>query len=123
MSAVPTVIPPARVRNARRTGFAAWAVLIVLHIVWHAWWRPPLHLPLTWALVISLLPLLLPLLALRQPARALLLIGMIALFYFCHGVSEAWTSLYARAPACVEVALTLLLIGAVGAAVQRRPRP
>lgn len=115
------LIPP-RVRNARRVGFAAWAALIVLHVVWHAWWRPPMHLPVTWALIIALLPLLLPLLALRTPTRALLLIGMVALFYFCHGVSEAWTSTYARLPALLEIVLTVVLIGSIGAAVQRRKR-
>lgn len=113
---------PARVRNARRVGFATWAALIVLHVIWHAWWRPPIHLPMMWALAIALVPLLLPLLALRMPARALLLIGMVALFYFCHGVSEAWTSTYARTPALLEIALTVVLISSIGAAVQRRER-
>jgi uncharacterized membrane protein len=67
--------------------------------------------------------LLVPRRALRRPPRALLLAGMLALFYFCHGVSEAWSAPATRILALVEVALSLLLIGALGAAVQRRKKP
>jgi uncharacterized membrane protein len=73
------------------------------------------------ALSIALVPLLLPLLALRNVRRALLWVGILALFYFCHGVAEAWSAPAERIPALLEIALTLLLIGTLGAGV-RRPR-
>lgn len=117
------VATPPRVRHARRIGFIAWAALIVLQLAWYAWLAPPAHLPVTAALGIALVPLLLPLLALHRPPRALLLAGMIALFYFCHGVSEAWTEPTVRGLALLEVALSLLLVGALGAAVQKRKKP
>lgn len=110
-------VGPARVRHARRTGFVAWAALVVLEIVWHAWGRTPLDAP---ALALAVVPLLLPLLALRRPARALLWAGIIALFYFVHGASEAWTTPAARVPALLEVVLSVILIGALGAGVQKR---
>jgi uncharacterized membrane protein len=115
--------PPLRVRRAQATGFVAWAALIVLQLLWHAWLAPPARMPVAVALGIAVVPLLLPLLALRRPPRALLLAGMLALFYFCHGVSEAWSAPATRILALVVVALSLLLIGALGAAVQRRKKP
>jgi uncharacterized membrane protein len=108
------------VRRAQATGFLAWAALIALQLLWHGWLVPPARMPVTVALAIAVIPLLLPLLALRRPPRALLLAGMLALFYFCHGVSEAWSAPAARSLALAEVALSLLLIGALGAAVQKR---
>jgi len=105
----------------QKLGLAAWASLAVLQLVWHAWLLPPRSLPVAWALAITLVPLLLPLAALRRPRRALLWVGILALFYFCHGVAEAWSSPAERTPATAEIALTLLLIGTLGAGV-RRPR-
>jgi uncharacterized membrane protein len=78
-------------------------------------------MPVPLALSIALVPLLLPLLALRNVRRALLWVGILALFYFCHGVAEAWSAPAERIPALLEIALTLLLIGTLGAGV-RRPR-
>jgi uncharacterized membrane protein len=114
---------PPRVRHARRIGFIAWGTLLVLQLAWYAWLAPPAHMPVAAALGIALVPLLLPALALRRPPRALLLAGMVALFYFCHGISEAWTNPAVRGLAFVEIALTLVLIGALGAAVQKRQKP
>jgi uncharacterized membrane protein len=82
---------------------------------------PPQSIPMLLVLAITVVPLLLPIAALRKPRRALLWVGILALFYFCHGVAEAWSSSVERALAIVEIALTLLLIGALGAGV-RRPR-
>lgn len=93
-------------------------MLIVLELVWHVGlvpFDPP-------AAALAIVPLLLPLLALRRPDRALLWVGIIALFYFAHGVSDAWTSPALRIPALIEVVLSAVLIGALGAGVQRRKR-
>ncbi|MEO7433804.1 MAG: DUF2069 domain-containing protein [Dokdonella sp.] len=91
-------------------GLVAWALLTLLQLVWHGWLAPS-----TVALVITLPPLLLPLLALRKGAgRALLWVGIAALFYFCHGISEAWSEPGVRGVALVETLLCVVLIGALG---------
>ncbi|MBN8923416.1 MAG: hypothetical protein BGP10_05390 [Rhodanobacter sp. 68-29] len=105
----------------QKLGLAAWAALAALQLLWHGWLQPSQSLPVAAVLAITVVPLLLPLAALRQPRRALLWVGILALFYFCHGVAEAWSAPPERALALAEIALTLLLIGALGAGV-RRPR-
>ncbi len=116
MTAAPV---PARVRHARHTGFAAWALLALLQVAWHGWWHPPAQ-DAALAVAVALVPLLLPLLAIKRPVRALLWAGILALFYFCHGVSEAWTVPAERVPALLEAALCVVLIVALGAGVQKR---
>jgi uncharacterized membrane protein len=105
-----------------RVGLVAWALLVVLQLVWHAWLVPPQHLPLTLVLALTVVPLLLPLFALRNVRRALLWVGILSLFYFSHGVAEAWSSASERWLAVAEVVLTVLLIAALGAGVKRKPR-
>ncbi|BBD79590.1 DUF2069 domain-containing protein [Aerosticca soli] len=107
--------------TVQRVGLAAWAALFALQILWHAWLAPPARLPVAFVLAITALPLLAPLLAIRRVQRALLWAGILSLCYFCHGVSEAWSDPATRTLALVEIALTLLLIGALGAGVRRRP--
>ncbi|HET8555232.1 MAG TPA: DUF2069 domain-containing protein [Rhodanobacteraceae bacterium] len=114
-----TVPLPGRVRHARRVGYATWILLAGLQVVWHAWWRPPAQEPML-AAIVALVPLLLPLLAIRRSSRALLWAGIIALFYFCHGISTAWTVPVERVPALLETLLSVILILALGAGVQKR---
>ncbi len=104
-----------------RIGLIAWALLVVLQFAWHAWLVPPQHMPMALLLAITVVPLLLPLFALRDVRRALLWVGILSLFYFCHGVSEAWSSAGERWLAIAEIVLTVLLIAALGAGVKRRP--
>jgi len=105
----------------QKLGLLAWALLALLQPAWHAWLFPSTVLPPWLAPTVALLPLLLPLLALRRVHRALLWVGILALFYFMHGVAEAWSNPAERWLAVAEIALTLLLIGTLGAGV-RRPR-
>ena len=105
----------------QKLGLAAWAALAALQLLWHGWLLPPQGMPVALVLAITVIPLLLPLAALRQPRRALLWVGILALFYFCHGVAEAWSAPVERTLAMAEITLTLLLIGMLGAGV-RRPR-
>ena len=105
----------------QRLGLFAWAALILLQVIWHAWLFPPQVMPIGLLLVLTVVPLLLPLLARRDPRRALLWVGILSLFYFCHGVAEAWSSAGERALALVEVVLTISLIAMLGAGVKRRP--
>lgn len=95
---------------AQRIGFVAWAALALLQVAWHAWLLPPATMPVAVALVIALLPLAVPLLYWRRPQKALLLAGMLGLFYFCHGVAEAWAAPRERALALIEVALVVVLV-------------
>jgi len=103
-----------------RAGLVAWALLVLLQLVWHAWLVPPQNMPMALLLAITVVPLLLPLFAIRDVRRALLWVGILSLFYFCHGVSEAWSSASERWLAVVEIALTVLLIAALGAGVKRK---
>jgi uncharacterized membrane protein len=104
-----------------RVGLVAWALLVLLQFAWHAWLVPPQSMPMTLALAIAVIPLLLPVFAIRDVRRALLWVGILSLFYFCHGVSEAWSSPGERWLAIAEIVLTVLLIAALGAGVKRRP--
>ncbi|MDE2086621.1 MAG: DUF2069 domain-containing protein [Xanthomonadaceae bacterium] len=105
----------------QKLGLAAWVALTALQMIWHGWLLPPQGMPVALVLAITVVPLLLPIAALRRPRRALLWVGILALFYFCHGVAEAWSSPVERTLAILEITLTLLLIGTLGAGV-RRPR-
>ena len=104
-----------------RVGLLAWAALVALQLAWHGWLAPPQSMPLWLLLTLTVLPLLLPLLAIRDVRRALLWVGTLSLFYFCHGVAEAWSAPAERWLALVEVALAVLLIGLLGTGVRRRP--
>jgi uncharacterized membrane protein len=95
---------------ARRIGMIAWAALALLQVIWHAWLLPPARMPTAVALAIALIPLALPLACWRHPQKALLAAGMVALFYFCHGVTEAWTVPAERTLACMEILLAVVLI-------------
>lgn len=103
----------------QRTGLFAWAGLLLVQGFWYTVY-PPVSIPTWVAFALTVPPLLLPLLSLPNVARALLWVGILALFYFCHGVSEAWSSTGDRWLAFIEIALTLLLIGSLGAGVRRR---
>jgi uncharacterized membrane protein len=103
-----------------RTGLVAWAALVALQCVWYAWLFPPQSMSVWVALAITVVPLLLPLLALGNVRRALLWVGILSLFYFCHGVAESWSSPQERWLALFEIVLTLLIIGALGAGVKRK---
>jgi uncharacterized membrane protein len=111
---------PLRLPREQRLGLFAWALLTVLQAIWHAWLFPPQTIPIGWVVALTVAPLLLPLSALRDARRALLWVGILSLFYFCHGVAEAWSSPAERGLAVFEIVLTLLLIGALGAGVKRK---
>ena len=106
--------------GTEKLGLCAWVALVALQPVWHAWCFPPQHMPVAALLALTVIPLLLPLLALRNPTRALLWVGILCLFYFCHGVAEAWSSPGQRWLALTEIILTLFLIGTLGAGVRRK---
>ncbi|HEV7778789.1 MAG TPA: DUF2069 domain-containing protein [Luteibacter sp.] len=108
------------VTRAECVGLVAWAALVVLQLAWYLWLFPPRTMPSGLVLAVTVVPLLLPLLALRNIQRALLWVGILSLFYFCHGIAEGWSSAEERWIALVEIVLTLLLIGTLGAGVKRK---
>jgi uncharacterized membrane protein len=103
-----------------RVGLVAWAMLVVLQLAWHGWLFPPQQMPMALVLAITVIPLLLPLFALRDVRRALLWVGILSLFYFCHGISEAWSAPGERWLGWIEIVLTVTLIGTLGAGVKRK---
>jgi uncharacterized membrane protein len=105
-----------------RIGRAAWLALLVLQVLWHGWLARPEHMPTWLVLAVTVIPLLLPFTALPDLRRALLWVGILSLFYFCHGVAEAWSLPQVKWLALAEIGLTLLLIVALGAGVKRKPR-
>jgi uncharacterized membrane protein len=101
--------------SAERAGAITWALLIALQFAWYLLIAPPTGGSPWIALALVLPALLLPLLALRNGLRrALFWVGVVALFYFCHGIVAAWIAPTARWPAIVESVLCVVLIGVVG---------
>ena len=99
--------------KVRWIGFAAWAGLLLLQLVWHAWLVPP-KTSLLVTLAIALVPLLLPLLALRNPRRAVLWAAIVSLLYFSHGIAEVMAYPELRLLGAIEIALCVLLVVATG---------
>ena len=106
-----------------RLGLLAWALLVLLQLAWHGWLVPARTMPVWLLLGVTVVPLLLPLFAIRNVRRALLWVGILSLFYFCHGVTEAWSAPGERVLAWVEIVLTVGLIAVLGAGVKRRRAP
>ncbi|MGN6093795.1 MAG: DUF2069 domain-containing protein, partial [Luteibacter jiangsuensis] len=102
----------------QRTGLFAWAGLLLVQMLWYTLY-PPVSIPTWVAFALTVPPLLLPLLSLPNVARALLWVGILALFYFCHGVWEAWSSTGDRWMGLIVIALPLVLIGSLGAGLRR----
>jgi len=102
-------------------GACALAALLVLQILWHAWLLPPAREQLLPILALAIVPLLPGLwTCLDNLRRGVLIGGIVSLFYFCHGVAEAWSSTGDRWLAALEIVVTLLLIGTLGVGVRRR---
>ncbi|WP_305805981.1 DUF2069 domain-containing protein [Stenotrophomonas sp. YIM B06876] len=98
--------------NGRRRDLALAAALLALAVLFGGWFRNDKY-PLAALLVFSLPPLLLLAGVLAGKAVARFWAGVLALFWFSHGVMSAWaqreTALYAAA----EIALSLLIIALV----------
>jgi len=101
--------------DALHWGALALGALLVLQVLWHAWWLPPAPRQFWPTLALAVLPLLPSLWTGRRDLRRGVLIGgIVCLFYFCHGISALYSDAAARIPAALEIALTLLVIGASG---------
>ena len=85
--------------------------LLALAVLFGLWAARGAHL-LASLLVLVLPPLLLALAAWRGWPRAGFVAGVFALLWFSHGVMVAWTRPPERLLAWLEIALSLLVIGA-----------
>lgn len=84
------------------------ALLLVLRLGW-SWQLHAGSERLAWSWLLALLPLLPFLAAWLLRLRGLWIYGGIAaLWWFCHGVMEAWAEPSARSLAYAEIALSLL---------------
>lgn len=99
--------------NTVRVGLLA---LLALQLYWHGL-APPPRSAMGWAaLGVAVLPLLAALPgAWKARPMPLFWANFMALLYFCHGVSEAWTTPEVRVLAFVEIALSVVVICAYGA--------
>lgn len=85
--------------------------LFLLQPAWHLWLAPPTVLPPGFVVVVLSLPILPALLlaAFNRPSAGFWG-GLAALFYFSHGVMEAWSERSVIALALIEVALSVALV-------------
>lgn len=105
----------ARALAPLRVGMLALLALLLLQIIWHAWLLPPAPSRLLPTLSLALLPLLPGLwTCLADLRRGVLIGGIVCLFYFCHGVGAAFGDAAARWLGLGEIALTLVVIAALG---------
>lgn len=95
----------------RHLAAVAVVALFALSWLWYLRLAPPLTLP-PWlaagAHALLMLPAVLLLAARRRSALFWGSVG--ALFAFCHGVMESWSSPAARGPALAEIVLSLVII-------------
>mgnify|MGYP003587429911 CR=1 FL=1 len=96
------------VRPAHRVTGAA---LLALALLFALWFHGGPH-AVAALLVFALPPVLLAWPAWRGDPRAAFWAGVLALFWFSHGVMVAWTRPPERLLAWLEIALALLVIGA-----------
>jgi len=90
----------------------AGAALLALAALFIAWFHDDRHAAAA-LLVFALPPLLLAVPAWRGGRRAAFWAGVLALFWFSHGVMVAWTRPDERLLAWLEIGLSLLIVGTV----------
>jgi uncharacterized membrane protein len=106
---------PANSSDALKLGAAALVALFALEIVWHAWLAPADGARFWPTLLLAVAPLLPGLwICFGNLRRGVLVGGIVGLFYFSHGVALLLDPAAPRVAAAIEVALTLLVIGASG---------
>ncbi|MBS0556647.1 MAG: DUF2069 domain-containing protein [Proteobacteria bacterium] len=105
-------------------GLLASFALIALQILWHGWLLPPPAAQRWPTLALAVLPLVPGVwIARRNLRRGVLVGGIVCLFYFCHGVSAAYSDSSTRWLALAEIALALVVIAALGWDARHYKRP
>ena len=88
---------------------AGYGLLILLLVLWYGVWSPS-TLPVGLVLFFLLLPLMFPLLGMiRGKIYTHAWMTMLILFYFIHGVGEAWTTPEDRIYDIAEIILSLIV--------------
>lgn len=88
---------------------AGYALLILLLVLWYGVWSPS-TLPTGLVLFFLLLPLMFPLAGMiRGKTYTHAWMSMLILFYFVHGVGEAWTTPEDRVYAIAEIILSMIV--------------
>jgi uncharacterized membrane protein len=85
------------------------AALLLLSLLFALWFRNDQHL-LASLLIFAAPPLLLAVALLSGMKRAAFWAGVLALFWFCHGVMAAWSRPNEAGWAWVEIALSLTVV-------------
>lgn len=86
----------------------AYFGLIVLLLLWLTWLAPPSSVPISVALFLMLVPLLFPLRGiLYARPYTFAWASFLSLYYFTHGVVEAYSDPAARWPALLEIVLSV----------------
>ena len=110
--------------NILHAGALALLALLALQILWHGWLLPAPGAQRWPTLALAVVPLIPGVwIARRNLRRGLLIGGIVCLFYFCHGVSAAYSDSSARWLALGEIALTLVVIAALGWDARHYKRP
>ena len=105
-------------------GVLALILLVLLQLVWHAWLEPPAANRVLPTLVLGVAPLLPGLwISMHNRRRGVLIGGIVCLFFFCHAVAVLYADGSTHWPALVELALTLVVIGASGWDARNYKRP
>lgn len=97
--------------SARRMAAVGILALVALTLAWQLWWLPPVRVPSWFAALLHAAPMLPAALLVLLRRRSAAFWGALgALVMFSHGVMEAWTAPAARAPAAIEIGLSLMVI-------------
>ena len=99
-----------KVKLVRWLTLAGYALLILLLVMWYGVWSPSTFLTKGLVLFFLLLPLMFPLIGmLKGKIYTHAWMSMLILFYFIHGVGEAWAIPEDRSYAIAEIILSLLV--------------
>ena len=98
-----------KVSLVRWLTLTGYGLLILLLVFWYGVWSPS-TLPMGLVLFFLLLPLMFPLVGMiRGKIYTHAWMSMLILFYFVHGVGEAWTTPEDRVYAITEIILSLVV--------------
>jgi uncharacterized membrane protein len=98
--------------SAHRLALLALLANTLLLLAWYGWLAPARTLPAGFVLALLLAPGLPGVaLAVLRHRKAAFWAGIGALFWFSHGVMEAWTEPAVRHLALTEIALSMLIVG------------
>lgn len=85
--------------------------MLAWQIIWQAWLAPPETIPVALAVSLAIAPIVpAALLALLRRPSAIFWAGVASLLYFCHAITELWSTPEIWPLAMVELGLSLWII-------------